>query len=456
MQTFRQLGSGEGMPTEAIRAATANRTAVAPLLLEAIEKCEPNGEVEENGLFIAFHLLGQWREKPAYRTLARFLRRPGVESILGSATTETGHRVMANVFDGDPRPIHDIIQDTEADEFVRMRMFDALVILAFRNELDRTEISDFLRSRFNDLQPRDQSVVWDGWQGAIALLGLADLQPLVQEAFQNGFIDETMTTIKDFEDDLRRALAGDPLESWRRSEFEPFGDVIDELSHWACFQPKQPRDQTEEDWRPPPRPAMPAKNPFRNVGRNDPCPCSSGKKFKKCCLGKPETELRGISASNDPSDIDADELLEFDDTDIDTDMIDGPIEDYDPLIEPDPDDWLATGEQQRLDVIASYHRREGFDAERIVLHATFHAIVENQIAEGDQLPVRRILRRLMADGLDRHEAVHAIGSVLAVHINELMRQVDSPAPERQSAHDANARYFSELEHLTADAWLRSG
>ncbi|WP_368860677.1 SEC-C metal-binding domain-containing protein [Bradyrhizobium sp. Arg816] len=21
------------------------------------------------------------------------------------------------------------------------------------------------------------------------------------------------------------------------------------------------------------------------VGRNDPCPCGSGKKFKKCCLG---------------------------------------------------------------------------------------------------------------------------------------------------------------------------
>jgi uncharacterized protein YecA (UPF0149 family) len=23
-----------------------------------------------------------------------------------------------------------------------------------------------------------------------------------------------------------------------------------------------------------------------HVGRNDPCPCGSGKKFKKCCLGK--------------------------------------------------------------------------------------------------------------------------------------------------------------------------
>ena len=33
---------------------------------------------------------------------------------------------------------------------------------------------------------------------------------------------------------------------------------------------------------------QPGKTPFRRsmrrVGRNDPCPCSSGKKFKKCCL----------------------------------------------------------------------------------------------------------------------------------------------------------------------------
>src|SRR5258708_34342796 len=210
MQIIRQLGSGEGMPTEAIRAAMADRATVAPLLLEAIEKCEPNGEVEENGLFIAFHLLGQWREKPAYRALARFLRRPDVELILGSATTETSHKIMANVFDGDPGPIYDIIQDSDADEFVRSRMFDALVILAFRDELDRTEISDFLRSSFNVLQPRDQSAVWDGWQGAIALLGLADLQPLVQEAFRNDSIDETMTSIKDFESDLQRARAGRP------------------------------------------------------------------------------------------------------------------------------------------------------------------------------------------------------------------------------------------------------
>ena len=28
----------------------------------------------------------------------------------------------------------------------------------------------------------------------------------------------------------------------------------------------------------------PAVNPTRDIGRNDPCPCGSGKKYKKCCL----------------------------------------------------------------------------------------------------------------------------------------------------------------------------
>jgi uncharacterized protein YecA (UPF0149 family) len=31
-----------------------------------------------------------------------------------------------------------------------------------------------------------------------------------------------------------------------------------------------------------PAPVSPAK---RKTGRNDPCPCGSGKKFKKCCGG---------------------------------------------------------------------------------------------------------------------------------------------------------------------------
>ena len=40
------------------------------------------------------------------------------------------------------------------------------------------------------------------------------------------------------------------------------------------------------------------------VGRNDPCPCDSGKKFKKCCLnaaGDPEEKLRAAFSDLDNS-----------------------------------------------------------------------------------------------------------------------------------------------------------
>ncbi len=32
------------------------------------------------------------------------------------------------------------------------------------------------------------------------------------------------------------------------------------------------------------RPTVPIINPNKNIGRNDPCPCGSGKKYKKCCM----------------------------------------------------------------------------------------------------------------------------------------------------------------------------
>ncbi|MFQ5422627.1 MAG: SEC-C metal-binding domain-containing protein [Phycisphaerae bacterium] len=38
-----------------------------------------------------------------------------------------------------------------------------------------------------------------------------------------------------------------------------------------------------EDDAPLPPPVDTIKNPQTGPGRNDPCPCGSGKKYKKCC-----------------------------------------------------------------------------------------------------------------------------------------------------------------------------
>jgi preprotein translocase subunit SecA len=49
-------------------------------------------------------------------------------------------------------------------------------------------------------------------------------------------------------------------------EDNPVGEDIFATGHW--------------------RPMEPVRNPMRHVGRNDPCPCGSGKKAKKCCLAR--------------------------------------------------------------------------------------------------------------------------------------------------------------------------
>src|SRR5215510_1511876 len=85
---------------------------------------------------------------------------------------------------------------------------------------------------------------------------------------------------------------------------------------------------------------------------------------------------------------------------------------YDPLKAPDPEEWLSLDEQQRIDVVEEYHRLAGIRIPNAKIHAVTHAIIENQIAAGDKLPVRRTVQRLMAEGLDRHEAIHAVGMIL--------------------------------------------
>jgi hypothetical protein len=76
-----------------------------------------------------------------------------------------------------------------------------------------------------------------------------------------------------------------------------------------------------------------------------------------------------------------------------------------------------------------------------------HVVVENQLALGDSFPAKSVLARLMSEGLDRHDAIHAIGSVLAGQIFDALKHKD---PTR----DLNAEYQQKLKALTAQSWLK--
>src|SRR5262249_52876279 len=189
-------------------------------------------------IFLGVHLLAEWREKAAYRPLVRLLRSPEevVEYALGDCITETSHRVMAAVFDGDPQPLYDLILDPAADEYVRSRMCEALAMTVLSGELPRADVAQFLRAGFTDLEPQQDCVVWIGWQSAIALLGLEELTPLVKQAYDCGFSDPGFQSFDDFKTDLQWALEhpdspGRPF----LGKVDVWTDTISELSSWPCF-----------------------------------------------------------------------------------------------------------------------------------------------------------------------------------------------------------------------------
>jgi len=126
------------------------------------------------------------------------------------------------------------------------------------------------------------------------------------------------------------------------------------------------------------------------------------------------------------------------------------MERYDPEMEPVGAVWLEIDEGERLLLVEEYHRdaRIALPKRARRLHASMHVIVENQLALNDE-PVVRALARLMKEGLSRHDAVHAIGSVVAENIHDLLKQEDSPDIVR-------VRYYAAVERLTAATWRASG
>jgi hypothetical protein len=120
---------------------------------------------------------------------------------------------------------------------------------------------------------------------------------------------------------------------------------------------------------------------------------------------------------------------------------------YDADTAPDPQEWLDLDEQERIDLAIRYHRHYRLTmGHSPKLHGTVHAIVENQVAAGDATVVPATLARLMREGLDRHDAIHAIGSVLAGIIFDVI------AKKADAGLDINARYGHELAALTAASW----
>lgn len=278
----------ESFPAEAIAVATERREEILPRFLKEMDEVIDGTWEEEvpTPVFLIFHLLGSWHERRAYRTMARLLAvdPDRLGWVFGDSITETVGRVMAAVYDGDPQPLFDLIGNEGVDEYIRQSLFDTLVILVRDGRLDRDRVVSFLAEAPQRLKAGKGHVVWVGVQQAVALLGAVELKPMVERLFREGWVGREFMDHEHFLEDIDATLA-DPAYSIDARMLAPFGALQDEIGHWnfgSGFDEGELDEDLTTERLLDVMTTTPVVNPYRGVGRNDPCPCGSGKKFKKC------------------------------------------------------------------------------------------------------------------------------------------------------------------------------
>ena len=295
IQAFARAGND--LPREAMQWALDQWDEVAPELLNVVERytsgADRSDETASAVLFI-LHLAGEKQDTRVFSLLCRLaLDGEALEGAPGDGTTITLKQILISTYDGHLDTLKGLIEAAEADEFVRAEALEALAYLTAIGRIPREETQAYLLRLYDTLQPQHESFVWSGWVLAIGLLGLEALSGVVHQAFERGLIDPMVMGYDDFRRDLERTLA-DParMAGFEYDRIGPLEDAIGELSGWYTFSDAAKQDQ--ERWATSSEDAglafadmpLPFVDPFKGVGRNDPCPCGSGKKYKKCCLNR--------------------------------------------------------------------------------------------------------------------------------------------------------------------------
>jgi hypothetical protein len=296
------------LPRIALEEAAAHREEIIPRLLGVLEKVAKDpapflGGQDRNLRIYAMYLLAQFREPRAYLLLVKIFSAPGkfAFELAGDVVTQDLPSILASVSDGDPSGMIKLVENEEVNEYVRGAALDGLVTLMAFGRGSRDDVMTYFRRLFQILERRP-SAVWNGLANACADLCPQEVAEDLRQAYDEGLIDPGSIGW----DEIEEALDMGPDAAWgeARYRYRLITNTADAIKWWGCFH----KDAGEEDWAEADMEAegdpaeleddadnffpllgsdQGAREPYRRtepkVGRNEPCPCGSGKKFKRCC-----------------------------------------------------------------------------------------------------------------------------------------------------------------------------
>jgi len=298
-------------PREALQAAVERREEITPelltILLDAIERAE---EIRNDPQYMAhvyaLFLLAQFREQQAYPLVVEFFSLPGELSIEsgGEGAIDCLDCILASVCGGHTGLIEKLIENQEVNDYVRGAAIYSLLVLVAAGTITRAQVMTYFKSLFAEKLNRFPSFVWDSLVHCATRLHPGEVCNEIRQVFEEGLASAGLISLEEVEAALGRNREC-TLQKLPSSEPVLVEDAIEEMERWMCFD--QEKNEVRGRVRKPKRrdagflfdnaifhpdtiPMGSAGFDLRGarrtkkVGRNDPCPCGSGKKYKKCCL----------------------------------------------------------------------------------------------------------------------------------------------------------------------------
>lgn len=305
-------------PRVALEAAVRFGEEIIPELLKALEFAKDNPEYllqldDFVGHTYAMFLLAQFREKRAYPLIVDFFSLPGETpmDMEGEVVTESLPSILASVSCGDPTLIKKLIEDDRVNEYVRCAALRGLVTQVACGEQQREEVVGYFQGLFHRESIRRNTLLLSSLVRCCTDLYPEETYVEIQKAFEEGLVETFFLTLQDV--DRRLALGKKKVLQSISTEYRLITDVVREMEWWAMFEDRRLRRRPLDDvfnrkagWfdqesnEPEQKPVVsPADTPDENlewkpimrpspsrmakIGRNEPCPCGSGRKYKKCC-----------------------------------------------------------------------------------------------------------------------------------------------------------------------------
>ena len=293
--TFEQ--SPRKFPYEAIEEAIRLKDQIVPALLSLIEnpvhlfqKCAQ--QPDYMGHVYAMFLLAQFRMTRAIPLVIKIYSHPTKQvDLLGwELITEDLPRIVASVYAGDPTPIKALIENEDADEYVRDAMLKTLMILVIHGKMARAELTEYCTSLIREKLDRTPSFIWCGLAKFCADLGEQGLFEDLQAIFAEDLADPSYMTLNEVEELLMRGWDQNFRKIATEPDYQLVEDVAREMEGWAFFRELDQQEILPAFSGSAIIPRMPSQTshrsrqkPTQKIGRNQTCPYGSGKKYKNCC-----------------------------------------------------------------------------------------------------------------------------------------------------------------------------